>query len=210
MGIPAPQGVGATGTPPPKDQANAVVQGQFTAIGPSEPFAIYGAANAVIWAEANTTLTTTDGSGSAAVGSATGLAVGQTINSVNVPAGTTIKTLSGTDITLGFAPNASVAQVIGGADAAALFVGAAWDGVIKLERSFDGGQTFLVCGVGGAGQGAIYTGSFLAGQPVSIVFAEPERMVLYRFNCTALASGQPKYRISTTGLAAMTWGVPIG
>lgn len=86
----------------------------------------------------------------------------------------------------------------------------AWSGVVSIERSFDGGTTWLIVGVGGAGQGAIYTGSTLAGQAVSIVAAEPEKGVLYRVNCSTFTSGTINYRISTTGLAAISWGVPIG
>ena len=39
MGIPAPAGVSAAGAPPAGDQANAVLSGQFLAVGPSAPFA---------------------------------------------------------------------------------------------------------------------------------------------------------------------------
>ena len=84
----------------------------------------------------------------------------------------------------------------------------AWGGSVQLERSFDGGMTWLICGVGGAGQGAIYTGVAQAGVPVSVVASEPERGVLYRLNCTAYVSGTINYRLSVSGLAAMAWGVP--
>lgn len=48
----------------------------------------------------STTLTTTSGSASATVASATGLAVGMYITSTNVPAGTTIASFTGTTITM--------------------------------------------------------------------------------------------------------------
>lgn len=86
----------------------------------------------------------------------------------------------------------------------------AFNATIQLQRSFDGGTTWFVCGIGGSGQGAIYVGSTLAGQNVSFVAAEPERGVYYRLACTAFTSGTINYRISGNGLAAMSWGVPVG
>lgn len=84
-----------------------------------------------------------------------------------------------------------------GADAAAVFTGAgvSWVGTVQLERSFDGGNTFVVCNIGGGGQLAQYT----AGTPVSLTFGEPEKNVLYRLNCIAYTSGTINYRISQTG-----------
>ena len=209
MGINAPAGVGATGAPPAGDAANAVVTGAFSAVGVSTPFAFYGAFNLLIWGSATTTLTTTQGSSNASVSSGTGIVAGQTINSKNVPAGTTWATFSGTSGTLAFPPGFTNASVIGGTDATASFAGAGWVGVVQLERSFDGGSTYFVCGVGGAGQGAIYNGGLLAGQSISVVFAEPEKGVLYRLNCTAYTSGSINYRLSTSGLAAMAWGAQV-
>jgi hypothetical protein len=87
----------------------------------------------------------------------------------------------------------------------------AWTGSVQLERSFDGGVTPLICGIGGAGQPAIYSGATLAGNPVNVVASEPELGMLYRLNCTALSAGAPlNYRLSASGLAAMAWGVPSG
>lgn len=206
MGIPSP--AGAAGTPPTGDKANAVVQGQFTAVGPSAPFAFYGAFNFAIWATNVTTLTTTKGSSAATVASATGLSAGDPINSVNAPSGTTIGAIAGTNVTLAFPPGVTNASVVTGADAAAQFGTATWGGTIQLERSFDGCKTWLICGIGGAGQSAIYDGATQAGNPVSVVASEPELEVYYRLNCTVLSSGQPFYRMSASGLAAMAWGVP--
>lgn len=100
MGIPAPQGVAASGLPPPGDQANAVLSGVITGLGPTQPFAFRGPMNLAIWASVVTALTTTAASLAATVASATGLAAGASINSVNVPRGTTVGVLSGTNVTL--------------------------------------------------------------------------------------------------------------
>lgn len=78
----------------------------------------------------------------------------------------------------------------------------AWTGSVQLERSFDGGTTWIVCGDAlGTSNQAIYA----TGKDVSRVFAEPERGVLYRLDCTAYTSGTINYRLSTTGGAAMVW-----
>lgn len=95
--------------------------------------------------------------------------------------------------------------VISGTDANALFMGAGVEyvGSLQLERSFDGGQNWIVCNVGGQGTLAQWN----AGTPVSLTFGEPERGVLYRLNCTAFTSGTINYRLSTTGAAAMSLAV---
>ena len=287
MGIPAPIGVGASGLPPANDQANAVVSGILTAIGSGKPFAFRGPMNLAVWASINTTLTTTAGSFTASVASATGLGVGNSISSKNLPGGATVGVLSGTTVTLappiislqavfngalgqitlpsgyptaalvgatvtsdsslvvipGSTTVASVTQasvapqgnnmgtpgivqlsaaptlvpavvtpiplefalgvasiLVSGADAAAKFTGPAivFVGTVQIERSFDGGQTWLVCNVGGSGQLAQYT----TGTPLNITFGEPEKQVLYRINCIAYTSGTINYRISQTGGAA--------
>ena len=290
MGIPAVTGLSAAGLPNLGDQANAVVSGSFAAVGVSPAFAFRGPMNLAIWASINTALTTTAGSLAASVASATGLAAGDSINSVNLPSGTTIGTLGGTNVTLALAPRTNygvitgagelpatitgnfatdrllgatvvapsnnegvtlpagttvtailqagvaatnnapwtpgiiqlsaaptispslnkpipfqfsltaTAVLVSGADAAAVFTGAAvnWSGTVQVERSFDGGRTWIVCNVGGSGQLAQYT----TGTPVSLTFGEPERDVLYRLNCGAYSSGTINYRISQTGGAA--------
>ena len=93
-------------------------------------------------------------------------------------------------------------SVTGGTDTAAVFTGAgiAYSGAVQLERSFDGGATWLVANVGGAGALAQYS----AGTPVALAFGEPEAGVTYRLNCTAYTSGAINYRISTTGGAAQS------
>ncbi len=84
-----------------------------------------------------------------------------------------------------------------GADANAIFTGASVDynATVQIERSFDGGNTFLLCNIGDAGTLA----QFNAGTPVAVTFGEPEREVLYRVNCIAYVSGTINYRISQTG-----------
>lgn len=84
--------------------------------------------------------------------------------------------------------------------------GGQYTGSVQLERSFDGGTTPVICGVGGAGQQAIYA----TGTQVSIVISEPEKGMLYRLNCTALSVGTINWRFSTTSPAATAWGIPPG
>lgn len=84
-----------------------------------------------------------------------------------------------------------------GVDAAAVFTGASvtYSGTVQIERSFDGGKTFVVCNQGGGGTLAQYN----AGTPVSMCFGEPEKFGIYRPNCIAYQSGTINYRISQTG-----------
>jgi hypothetical protein len=294
MGIPAGQGVDASGIPPQGDQATAVISGQITAVGPTEPFAFRGPMNIAIYADINTSLTTTAGSTAATVASATGLAAGAAINSKNVPPGTTIGALAGTAATLAIPPitipgttdgvtaNLQIPASIGGplmatlvgaavtgpnipsgttvsaviqetvaptdlspgtpgiiqlsnkptamtpfqnqpqwftfartgnaitvtgADANATFTGAGveWVGSVQLERSFDGGSTWIVANIGGSGALAQYS----AGTPVSLTFGEPEKQVLYRLNCTAYTSGTINFRFSQTGSVNETLSIPL-
>lgn len=273
MGIPAPNGVGASGLPPAGDQANAVLSGSFSAVGVSQPFAFRGPMNLALWASINTALTTTIGSLNASVASGTGIAIATAINSINVPPGTTWATFSGTSGTLFIPPitlygmiNNQAAQIsnldstagltgatvtgpgipsgttvlnvvtpalgatlgvvqisnvptiypntmqpfvfgrngnavtVTGADAAATFTDAAlkWDATVQVERSFNGGSTWIVCNVGSSGTLAQY----LDLSSVSLTFGEPERNVLYRLNCIEYTSGTINYRISQTGGAA--------
>lgn len=201
MGIPLPASVQtATGVPPTGDQANQVISGTISAVGPTAPFVFYGGFNMVLWGQAATTLTTTNASTSASVSSATGLSNGMTIKSVNVPPGTTISGLSGTNLTLTLPPGTTSAQVVTGADAAATFMSVAVSATVQLERTFDGGSTWVISGVGGAGQQAIYVNP----QAISVVGNEPERGVAYRLNCTLYTSGTLNYRLSSTGSRATT------
>ena len=103
------------------------------------------------------------------------------------------------DVPLQFLPTANIIAT-SGTDAAAFFTGAAivYSGTVQLERSFDGGKTWIICNIGASGTLAQWT----AGTPVSLTFGEPEKLVLYRLNCTAFTSGPINYRISQTGGAA--------
>ena len=89
-----------------------------------------------------------------------------------------------------------------GVDANAIFTGAAivYSGTVQLERSFDGGATWIVCNIGSSGTLAQWT----TGTPVSLSFTEPERGVSYRVNVAAYSSGTINYRLSQTAGAAMS------
>lgn len=63
-------------------------------------------------------------------------------------------------------------------------------GTAQLERSFDGGTTWIVANIDGSATPAAYTG------PMSATFKECERNVLWRWNCTAYTSGTANYRLS--------------
>jgi len=65
-----------------------------------------------------------------------------------------------------------------------------FSGSVTLERSFDGGTTWITCGKDSSGTAATYTA------PASLTVSEPEQNVLYRLNCTAYVSGTINYRIS--------------
>jgi hypothetical protein len=133
MGI-TPAGVNQT--PPAGDQANAVVEGAFAAIGVSPTFYPYGPFNILIYG----------------------------------PGG----------------------------------LNQNWNGTVRLERTFDGGTTWIICGIGGAGQQAVWN---TPNQDVSVVAAEPERGVGYRLNCVVLGAGPVNYRMSQSGQAAMSLAV---
>lgn len=100
-----------------------------------------------------------------------------------------------------------------GADADALFTGAAivYNGTPQLERSFDGGATWLPCNMGGSGVLAQWASATTGGVPISISFGEPEQYVLYRINMlaySAIGDTTFNYRISETGQAARSLAVP--
>lgn len=80
-----------------------------------------------------------------------------------------------------------------------------WNGTVQLERSLDGGINFVVCGIGGAGQQAVWN---TANQDVSVIVAEPELGVCYRLRCTAFVLGPINYRLSGNGGAAMSLANP--
>lgn len=85
--------------------------------------------------------------------------------------------------------------------------GGTFTGSVQIERSFDGGVTPIICGIGGDGTQAIYA----TGGQLSLVVSEPEQGMLWRVNCTALSGGGPvNWRFSTTSPAATAWGIPPG
>ncbi len=61
---------------------------------------------------------------------------------------------------------------------------------IQLEKSFNGGDDWIVVSKDASGNPASYTES------VALGVYEPEVNVLYRWNCTAYTSGTINYRIS--------------
>lgn len=65
-----------------------------------------------------------------------------------------------------------------------------WVGSVQLERSFDGGTTFVAAAMDTTGTAAAYTVN------VSVVVNESEPGVIYRVRCTAYTSGTVAYRLS--------------
>lgn len=65
-----------------------------------------------------------------------------------------------------------------------------WAGTVVLERSFDGGTTFVSAAMDTTGTAATYTAN------VSIVVFESEPGVIYRVRCSAYTSGTIAYRLS--------------
>lgn len=192
----------AVQTPVAGDQANSVVSGTFTAVGVGLPFSVYGYFNMTLWGSVATSLTTTAASNAASVSSGTGISVGMTVNSANVPRGTTWLTFAGTSGTLAFPPGHTSAEVVTGTDTAANFASVAVAATVQLERTHDGGQTWIIAGVGGGGLQAIYTNP----QAFTVGVNESERGISYRLNCTAYSSGTLNYRLAGTSLARTTYG----
>lgn len=65
-----------------------------------------------------------------------------------------------------------------------------WTGTVVLERSFDGGTTYISAAMDTTGTAASYTAN------VSIVVVETEPGVLYRVRCSVFGSGTIAYRLS--------------
>ncbi len=76
----------------------------------------------------------------------------------------------------------------------------AFVGTVALERSFDGGTTWLPVS-SAAGTAASWTA------PVSTTWTEPEHNVAYRLNCTAYTSGTINYRLSQASDFVFTGGI---
>lgn len=228
MGKPLPNGGNsATAAPLMGDQANCVITTTdtggtaFTAAGQITPaFCIWGAFNVVLYPQITTNITTQTASVNATVASGTGLSAGQNFTSTAIPGGTaTIASMltanvgTTTTVQIGGLSTAQVGTLTA-MTASATFTGGLDNAsaTIQLERSFDGGLTWIVCNIGGAGTPASYQfgGSGGLTAPVSFVVAEPEKGVAYRLNCTAYSSGSIAFRISTTGMAALPWGIQVG
>jgi hypothetical protein len=76
----------------------------------------------------------------------------------------------------------------------------AYTGSVQLEKSFDGGASWIVANIGPAGSGAMAI--YQNAASVSFSLYEPERQVLYRWNCTSITltgTESIQYRISQTG-----------
>lgn len=125
------------------------------------------------------------------------------VTTSNAPTGIPVTV---TNILFEFDPGAR-AIVVSGADAAATFTGPSilFNATVQLERSFDGGATWVVCNVGGSGALAQWVGDgSTTGTPVSLAFGDPEAGMIYRLNAiafSAVSNVALKYRISTTGQA---------
>lgn len=291
MGVPAPEGVSASGRGPywPNDKANGVIQGTIGAVGATKPFSFYGPMNLFIWADFTTSAAVVAADATVALGAAGVVAAGASISATNLPRGTTVGSIAGTDAEVvlpivthtgkvlagipeisdlystqylvgatvtgpGIPAATTVTLVVREAvpktgdapgipgiirlsnnvtlnppntnkqpfefalvpaglttanDAAAKITSAAigMTGAIQLERSFDGGATWIVCNIGSSGALAQWN----TATPISVSFGEPEQMIMYRLNQTAItpAAGYAlNYRISETGQAATTLAVP--
>lgn len=135
--------------------------------------------------------------------------VGSTISGPGIPTGTTVVSVNAAagSAVLSAAPTAGTSStspqffsfaltgnaVLGGADSSATFTGASivWSGTVNIEKSFDGGSTWVV-----------YSTST---SPITIAITENELGVYYRANCTTYTSGTINYRFSITGRASSTF-----
>lgn len=137
------------------------------------------------------------------------LSVGADGLSLNLSAAPASVPTTPTPIPIEFALTANCITA-SGTDNNALFIGSGitMNGTFILERSFDGGPTWIGCNVGGSGTLAKYVNP---ANPLSITFGDPEMAMLYRINCTAFGSNSGvviNYRFSTTGQAAVSVSVP--
>ena len=94
--------------------------------------------------------------------------------------------------------------VTAGTDNNATFagLGVVFNGSVQLEKSFDGGLTYILASLNNSGSMAQWNGS----NPISGSFWEPERGVLYRMNCTAYTGNGNalNYRLSESGAGAQS------
>lgn len=274
-----------------QDRANGLVTGTLTAVGAGKVFPVWGPFNVLVWATVATTLTIgASGTNSGTVGSASNLAIGDSVNSTLAPAGTTVKTISGTTFTFAYptqtwrgaispasasirfiqadldgglvlsklvgaaisdpngyfpsgvtvlgvgadglsvqtsaAPTTAPAttapapiefaltanSLVAGTDTGATFTGAATPlattETYQIERSLDGGSTFLCCNIGGSQTLAQFSNQT---GPLLVSFGDPEANALYRVNLlalSALSGATINYRFSTTGQAGVSLQTP--
>lgn len=103
--------------------------------------------------------------------------------------------------------------LVAGADTGATFTGAttpigAATTSFQIERSLDGGATFVVANIGGSQQLAQFTAVI---GPLSVAFGDPEANALYRINVTVYSASTnvtPNYRLSASGQAGMSLQAP--
>lgn len=79
----------------------------------------------------------------------------------------------------------------------------AWAGTVQLQRTFDGGTTWVVCNI----DAGFTQAEWATGKDVSLTVGEPEKGMGYRLQCTAYTSGTINYRMSTTGVAALSMSI---
>lgn len=70
-----------------------------------------------------------------------------------------------------------------------------WAGQVQLERSFDGGTTWILCR-NPDGSSVSFISSPATGASLSVFWREIEPDVLYRVNAVSFTSGAVNYRIS--------------
>lgn len=100
--------------------------------------------------------------------------------------------------TLGSATQSSAVNMWGAFN---LFVYGTYTASWQLEKSFDGGATWVIVtpSIGAP------VSSTTANASIAIQISEPERGMLYRVNCTAYTSGTINWRMSTTA-KSVTYG----
>lgn len=197
--------------------ANQLLEGAFAAVGVSRPITCYGQFNFALYGSVSYTITLQAGSAKATITNGTLLAAGQNVVATGLPPGATVYPtatvqIAGlTTVTIGGLTTSQINTITAGA-VTGVFVGPGITptATVSLERTFDGGFTWITAGISGSGVPASYEfGSSAIDNPVSVVAGEPERQVGYRFNCSEFTgSVSVNYRISITGLAAQTWGIP--
>lgn len=139
------------------------------------------------------------------------LGVGADGTSLQLSAPATSAPMDASDVPIEFALTNNC--VTTGTDSAATLTGSvtplgAATTSLVLERSFDGGSTWLPLNIGGSGAPAIYTNQV---GPISIAFGEPEAGLTYRVNCiayTEVSNLTINYRWSATGQAGIVASTP--